>query len=81
MTKPQDDYIKTALRLPRDLHAEISEAAVEHGRSMNSEIIDRLGRSSTDPSLADIAQQNIKTQELVLQIIAAIGPRPGRGGG
>lgn len=38
----QDDFIKTALRLPRDLHATIQEAAESSGKSMNAEIISRL---------------------------------------
>lgn len=42
---PQDDYMKTALRLPRDLHAQIQEAATESGRSMNAEIVARLNGS------------------------------------
>ena len=42
---PQDDYIKTALRLPRELHARIQLAAEEAGRSMNAELIHRLETS------------------------------------
>lgn len=42
----QDDFVKTALRLPRSLHAEIQASAAAAGRSMNAEIIDRL---QTDP--------------------------------
>jgi len=38
----QDDYIKTALRLPRELHEKLQLAAKEKGRSMNAEIISRL---------------------------------------
>lgn len=41
----QDDYIKTALRLPSDLHSRIQLAAEKSGRSMNSEIVERLARS------------------------------------
>lgn len=43
----QDEYIKTALRLPRDLHASVQEAAERAGRSMNAEIIQRLDHSFT----------------------------------
>lgn len=39
---PQTDYQKTALRLPKDLHAQIHAAAQESGRSYNAEIVDRL---------------------------------------
>lgn len=38
----QDDFIKTALRLPRGLHARIQASAAAAGRSMNAEIIDCL---------------------------------------
>lgn len=38
----QDDFVKTALRLPRALHTEIQAAAEASGRSMNAEMIDRL---------------------------------------
>ena len=41
----QDDYIKTALRLPSDLHARIQVAAENAGRSMNAELIHRLEMS------------------------------------
>lgn len=41
----QEDFLKTALRLPRDLHAKIHEAADEAGRSMNAEIVARLEQS------------------------------------
>lgn len=45
---PQDDYMKTALRLPRELHARIQEAASSSGRSMNAEIVARLDSSFTE---------------------------------
>lgn len=41
----QQDYIKTALRLPRDLHAEIHQAAREGERGFNAEILFRLRQS------------------------------------
>ncbi|TAM50195.1 MAG: Arc family DNA-binding protein [Paraburkholderia sp.] len=40
MTKP-DDFVKTALRLPRDLRDELKESAASAGRSMNDEIVAR----------------------------------------
>lgn len=43
----QDDFHKTGLRLPRDLHAKLHEAAAAAGRSYNSEIIARLEASFT----------------------------------
>ena len=43
--QPQDDFQKTALRLPKDLHAQLHEAAAASGRSYNSEIVQRLQAS------------------------------------
>lgn len=43
----QDDYIKTQVRLPSDLHARIQLAAEKTGRSMNAEILSRLEWSFT----------------------------------
>lgn len=77
MPKPQLKPIKTAIRLPRDLHADIVDAAAHHGHSMNDEMIARLSKP-TGPTLDDIARQNARTQEMVQTIIEAIGPRPGR---
>ena len=40
--RSQDDYIRTALRVPPDLHAKIHEAARDAGRTFNAEILNRL---------------------------------------
>lgn len=53
----QDEYIKTALRLPRHLHADISVSAENAGRSMNAEIIDRLSKSSDMSHLHRVIEQ------------------------
>ncbi|MGJ7533906.1 MULTISPECIES: Arc family DNA-binding protein [unclassified Variovorax] len=50
-TSYQDDYMKTALRLPRDLHAKIQEAATASGKSLNSELIARLQHASDVPKV------------------------------
>lgn len=44
----QPDIQKTALRLPKKLHAKIHEAAQVNGRSMNAEIVARLHASFRD---------------------------------
>lgn len=47
----QSDFVKTALRLPPDVHAKIHEAASATGRSYNAEIVARLQASfQTDES-------------------------------
>lgn len=44
----QAEYVKTALRLPPDLHEKLHEAADKRGRSLNAEILERL-IASFDP--------------------------------
>lgn len=43
--KSQDDYKKTALRLPQELHESLHAAASSSGRSYNAEIVARLEES------------------------------------
>lgn len=45
MTKTQHSYVKTALRLPPDLHAELHMAAEAAERGFNAEILFRLRKS------------------------------------
>lgn len=57
MARQQDDFIRTALRVPPDLHALIHAAAEENGRTFNSEIVERLKASfSTEPLEARVAK-------------------------
>ena len=69
-TAYQDDYMKTALRLPRDLHAKIQEAATASGKSLNSELIHRLqqsfeGNVSTDLALVLASLESVVATSLV----------------
>ncbi|MDC6126645.1 Arc family DNA-binding protein [Burkholderia gladioli] len=59
----QDEYIKTALRLPRHLHADISVSAENAGRSMNAEIIERLSKSSDLGHLHRVIDQLTQVME------------------
>lgn len=68
----QDEYIKTALRLPRDLHTAVQEAAERAGRSMNAEIIRRLelslapwDKAATDDSPGSPIPDNARLKEMV----------------
>lgn len=57
----QDEYIRTALRLPPELHQRIHQAADKAGRSFNAELIARISGSfdsqSIEARLASIEQQ------------------------
>lgn len=61
---PQDDWHKTGLRLPRDLHARIHEAAAVSGRSYNAEIVSRLEASLSMPPEATAIKALTSLSEL-----------------
>lgn len=79
---PKKPAIKTAMRIPADLHADLQDAAIRADHSMNAEIISRLTAAAGGASLSAILEQNEqimaelkKTQDMVQSILAAIGPR------
>lgn len=41
----QDDFFRTQIRIPADLHRALKEATEESGRSLNAEIVARLNDS------------------------------------
>lgn len=46
--RTQADYIRTALRVPPDLHARLHDVAKEAGRTFNAEILNRLERTFSE---------------------------------
>lgn len=70
--RTQDDYIRTALRVPPELHARIHEAAKDSGRTFNAEIVARLEASfstaeSTLPlGLREYLEEVKRTQQQML---------------
>jgi predicted HicB family RNase H-like nuclease len=81
-TPPKKPAIKTAMRIPADLHADLQDVAARAGHSMNTEIINRLTAAAGGVSLSTLAGQNVemmaeikRTQEMVQEIIAALSPR------
>jgi hypothetical protein len=85
---PKKPAIKTAMRLPAELHADLKEAAEREDHSMNDEIIRRLTAMSGGASLATLLAETRhlheenqqlkaeikKTQQMVQIIIDALGP-------
>lgn len=53
----QDDYIKTALRIPRVLHSQLMESSASRGRSLNAEFIERLDSSFEAKDQSALAQR------------------------
>lgn len=68
----QDNYIRTALRVPPELHAKIHESAKDNNRTFNAEIVARLEQSFSEttntshvrPRILDLA---VKLRELQSQ--------------
>jgi len=61
---PQDDFHKTGLRLPRQLHAKLHSAAAGSGRSYNSEIVARLEASFSPGVSPSDAYQDVLDGEV-----------------
>jgi len=84
----QDDYIRTALRVPPTLHKQIHEAAASNNRTFNAEIVARLQKSfeqriqpgGIPPANAPewmgnlLNAQNESQKEELLQIFESIRP-------
>jgi len=63
--RPQDDYQKQGVRLPRALHEALHEAAHESGRSYNAELIARLEESLQGGGGSDVVlDQAVQIWEL-----------------
>ena len=69
---PQDDYIRTALRLPRDLHGQVKSAAKGAGRTMNAEIIARLAAAEERTNFETLIKQNEDLKQMMREMLDAI---------
>lgn len=59
----QDDYIRTALRVPPELHARIHEAAKTNTRTFNAEIVARLQASFEAPPSGTLPARTTATPD------------------
>jgi len=67
----QDDYIKTALRIPRALHSQLTASAEQKGCSLNAEFVSRLEASLHGPMPQPIyLQTQLLARHLDLAVIA-----------
>ena len=67
----QNDYIRTALRVPPVLHAKIHESAKESGRTFNAEILNRLFNSFGPAHQREVAPQELM-QKLIFELTRLI---------
>lgn len=64
----QDDYIKTSLRIPRELHSKLLGAAEYHGRTLNAEILDRLQAGPLFDLLHALARDNAEMKAMIKEM-------------
>lgn len=64
----QDEYVKSSLRLPRDLHAELAAAAEYNGRGLNAEILDRLRAAPVIDLLRTMARENAEMKAMIKEM-------------
>lgn len=67
----QDDYIRTALRLPPDIHKALHDSADASGKSFNAEIIARLQASFAQDEAAFVAGFNEESERRAQSRVAA----------
>jgi predicted HicB family RNase H-like nuclease len=65
----QNDFIKSAVRLPPELHAEVKDAAARNGHSLNDEIIARLRISPVEAKLNEVVVQGAEIKTLMRKIL------------
>lgn len=73
----QKNFVKTALRLPPELHAAVHEAAQKEGRSYNAELVGRIQKSfdSGDMELSDyvkMLQMDLARSRVELAVLGAM---------
>lgn len=73
----QKNFVKTALRLPPELHAAVHEAAQKEGRSYNAELVGRIQRSfdAGDMELSDyvkMLQIDLARSRVELAVLGAM---------
>lgn len=61
----QDEFIRTQIRIPPDLHSQIKKAQETSGRSFNAEIVSRLEvsfKQEADKPLADLIREILREE-------------------
>jgi plasmid stability protein len=73
VARKREKVIKLNLRLPKGLHHHLERQAAQGGRSLNSEIIDRLRRSVTTGEIARRLQLDaLNTYTLDAQLMGMV---------
>jgi len=73
--KQKPNRVKTALRLPEDLHDELKKAADLNERSLNAEIVARLLQSSLSEAFATLQSDSTEIKALAHEILRTVRQR------
>lgn len=75
----QQGYVKTALRLPPQLHAALHQAAEQSGRSFNAELVSRLESTFASTEInappASASEKYVELLELTSSVLAFVALR------
>ncbi|MET3134981.1 hypothetical protein AAKU55_005284 [Oxalobacteraceae bacterium GrIS 1.11] len=74
-TPTQDDYVRTAMRIPRELRGEMRDTAEQNGRSMNAEVITRLQAGPVSERLDKLTQDIADIKKMVREILNMVSDR------
>ncbi|MGB3069791.1 MAG: toxin-antitoxin system HicB family antitoxin [Ottowia sp.] len=72
----QDDYIRTALRVPPELHQALHEAADKSSKSFNAEIIERLSRTFKDEETLSLMRANMALLRMLADYVTLRAAHP-----
>ncbi|RYH66088.1 MAG: toxin-antitoxin system HicB family antitoxin [Alcaligenaceae bacterium] len=64
----EDRYTRITLRIPKDLHGQLTLAADQTSKSLNAEIVGRLAESFRDKMAGSVAVSDIPLPELVERV-------------
>ncbi|MRW86799.1 Arc family DNA-binding protein [Pseudoduganella sp. FT26W] len=73
--KQKPPRVKTALRIPEELHREITQAAQLNDRSFNAEVLFRLSQFHTKESLDVLHTENAEIKAVTQEILRLVRTR------
>lgn len=72
LASPQDEYHRTALRLPKDLHRQVRLAAEASGRTMNAELLARIAGADEVATNKELVRQNAELKAMLREVLDAL---------
>lgn len=71
----QDGFIKSAIRLPPSLHAEMADVALRTGHSLNDEIISRCQALPIQQQLQALTDENAQIRAMIKELLDLVGTK------